>query len=240
MKLGLLLAGVIALETLVGCTARNIHTLPIDAPSAHVEHLEEKEFVVPDDVLIAYYNKANQRDEVWGTPSAIFINGYSLVDPIKRQRFNSFLLEKGFSREEINDYASLFRRDSILVRESLSDEDFEESLEHERFHREMKKLSNPDYKIMEEAAGTMMDRVEESYYSPAIDGNIDIYLVRARYGGDYIPGTLRNAVLGGTFEEFFTYLGGGEWVDGVEDIFRNEHPEAYDIYDRIRTDVQLD
>ncbi|MBI2551786.1 hypothetical protein HYW17_00590 [Candidatus Uhrbacteria bacterium] len=186
-------------------------------PNDYLRYLQTGEYVIKEEVFEAMVRTVDKRPEWLVQP----IGGYQaepfLASLSARREFSERLHELGVAEEKIVFYTGLFSTaDTIVFRETaLRDQDFLRALPHERFHREIKKLPNQEYKSMKQAAEEMMLRTTP-------DG---LLFVREKIGGGWY------AVAASTeWQEFYTYLAQGEFRDNAEDALMKDYPQVYKLY----------
>jgi hypothetical protein len=185
--------------------------------------LQEDEYVLPDEVFEAY---AITVDENLARMPESFIEimlpfaGYIEENYVDTKKEKKELLERlealGLSQEEIAFYFTLLTKpDIIIIRESSLDKNFVEFLLHERFHKKLHQLerqNKKEYKHLMKIGEKLIER-----------GLADFLFINV------------NA------EEFFAHLAFNTdraTRERIEKILMEEYPKAYEIYYKMKKEVE--
>jgi len=228
---------------------------PDELTNRNLGLLQENEFVIENDVFDAYARTVDKTPEWLSNP----IGGYLAVNYIdkrsERKEFSERLKKLGIPKSKSSAFYRLFTTSGIIVfrKSALSDSCFGDYLGHERFHKEMRRLSRKDYKYMADVAyeiarkrvgfedaiadkerwGITEDEVAISQWV----GLKDVGLLEEKiYPGQTSGGGYKCAVSMNP-GELYPYLAGGKFRERVENYLRREHPMAYDLYSKIRAKV---
>lgn len=197
----------------------------IEDPNNYLEYLREREFVIQDEIFDSYARTVDKRPRWLSNPVGGYMSKNYLDKKEEIVEFRRRLEKLGLSKKEVGFYESLFTStDLIIFRESILkipensiDIDFLEALPHERFHKQVKRLSKKEFGVLERGAKGIMNKYEEKFSS-----------------GSFAAAAKMN------WEEFYTYLAQGEFGKKIEDALEKNYPEAYKIYAKIRDDCRLE
>jgi len=203
----------------------------LEDPNEYLKYLEDREFVIKNEIFDSYARTVDKRPEWLGNPVGGYMSENYLDKKVEVEEFRGRLAKLGLSQGEIKFYESLFAStDLIIFRESILKENlFLKALPHERFHKTIKRVSNDEYKTMRQAAQEIMDRRDKQ----------DLHFIREKYYegktsfGFYVAAASMN------WEEFYTYLAQGEFDDSVEQTLKTDYPEVYGLFNKIRESCKL-
>lgn len=193
--------------------------------------LRPDEYVIPNEVFDTYKNLVDSRQ---GFLKGVSSGGYISRDRLEAtgtvKQFRTALTEKGLPENQIDLYERLLRSaDTIVFAERVFIRDFIlTAIPHERFHKEMKRLSSADYEYMKKVA-------DEIRHIPGPGGAGSFLKEKVPQGG-----FLSMAAQTGSFEEFYAYMADGAWTEEVEQKLAEQSPRAYRMYLRIKEQTRLD
>lgn len=229
---------------------RNNAGLMTDDPYGNMRYMKNGEFIIPDNVMGVYRSvlDSTSRNTVAG---AHIDDDHLTTEGDRSERFSGGLRGLGYSDEDINTfYTILTAAGNIVVTESaLHDSTFTGILSHERYHKEMGLLSDDELDLLHGAYEDLIDRTiphdsAEAYGIPDNVANVrkehneKIYMVMDQLSRGCI-GCARQVVQG-NWREFYPRLSDGLFEDRAEEALRKDHPEAFEIFDRIREDVRIE
>lgn len=203
----------------------------LEDPYGYLKYLEDREFVVKNEIFDAYARTVDKRPEWLGQPVGGYLSENYLDTKAEVKEFRKRLAKLGLSQDEIRFYEVPFTStDLIIFRESiLKEEDyFLKVLAHERFHKEIKRLSNKEYQVMRQAAQEIMSRKDEDGRYPFSEK----WYPGKRVSGLYLATAQTN------WEEFYTFLAQGEFEPLAEDLLKGYYPEAYEIFERLKSSTE--
>lgn len=246
MAMGATVLGLGGIETVLssGCATRKIGLKneeiheglerfyrEIEDPNEYLKYLEDREFVIKNEIFDSYARTVDKRPEWLSSPVGGYISENYLDKKEEQEEFRERLVRLRLSQDETKFYESLFTSSDIIIfRESiLKEEFFLKALSHERFHKAMKHLSNDEYKLMKQAAREIMNRRDEK----------DMHFVREKYYKGKTSFGFYTAAASMNWEEFYTYLAQGEFDDSVEQALKTDYPEVHALFDRIRESCKL-
>jgi len=229
--------------------------------------LREREFIIPSDVFDTYARAADERNRKDDEPTAeggYILNGKSILSPKKTRFFTNELRSKGYSKEDIKFYTSLFKSNDIIILKADSYTSLVKRVQHERMHQELENLKRNDrrsYEILERARKGLRGKhysIDEAERSGLFD---ESEIADARY----IEGFARKkypdcqqllsvvGMKGNGFEsffyimklsenpdEFYPFLAQGVLEERAENCLEQEYPEAYRIYSELKEKCALD
>lgn len=207
--------------------------------------LNDDEIVIPDKVMEAFYQTLD-KDSFTQGGSAFggYLDKNYLSDKDRQNEFMERLSKIGYSKKEAQDFlAKLQKPGQIIFSEgSLEDSSFENYLTHERFHREMKGLSQEKINKLQEAAQEIMSRrrqlKQEEKAIAEKTGSTDMPFLEVQNRDPHAqvdPAFLAQL----RWDEFYAYLSVGTYVPDVEKALEKDHPEAYQIYSEIKNKCQV-
>jgi len=205
-----------------------------------IEQLGENEHIVPDDVMIAYALTLDKDFPMAGFHPGVAIDA-NYFTAARRDEFVGRLRDLDLKPKEINFYYNLFATPGTIImsEHSLEDGTFEWMLPHERFHIELDKLPQEDYDYMIDVANYFIERDRPcSDIVQRISGMENCPFIEARASSGYNGINLHYAASRQP-EEFYTYMAQGVMTDEIENALREEHPRAYELFDKIREDCKL-
>jgi len=203
----------------------------IEDPNGYLKYLEDREFVIKNEIFDSYSNTVDKRFNGAATPVGGYIARNYLDTTEEQEELRQRLDQLGISKNDISFYEKLFiSSDVIILRESiLKKNDFLETLSHERLHKKLQYLKIDDYKIMAKASRDLMRRQDENG-----DNLIkEKYSESKTFFGLYIFAAAMN------WEEFYTYLAQGEFDDSAEQILKDNYLAAYKIFNEIRESCKI-
>lgn len=186
------------------------------------------EYIAPNAVFECY---VKMREPDAFEPQAVYIN--SKLPKSKIKQFKQYLEAAGYSSIDADLYCRLFSEiGNIIYKEDVfrrSQKEIEGILKHERTHYLVDRLSKKEKKTLHKAWEALRSKQ---------DGNF----IKARTDNVFITNQAQNAVL--TFilwtreQEFLPYLVQGLVAECVIDTLRCRFPDAYQIYERIKHEVE--
>lgn len=206
----------------------------IKDPNDYLKYLKNREVIVRDEIFDAFSKtvdkistRVDNKEPVGGYLARNFLDTKTA-----QQEFQDRLKTLGLTGEEVGFYQKLFSSsDLIIFRESiLQTEYFLYALPHERFHKNLGHLDDEEYIIMAEAAKKVITRYKED--------RLYLYLQEERAKGKNTYRTSAPAA-GNNWEEFYTYLAGGDFGKEPEKLLAQEYPKAYQIYQEILESTKL-
>lgn len=198
----------------------------LEDPNGHLKYLEDREFIIKNEIFDAYAQTVDKRPKWLGSPIGGYMSQSYLDRKEEVEEFREKLAELGLSRNEAEFYESLFASSDIIIfRESiLKKRLFLKALPHERFHKAIAWLNDGEYRIMTEAAQEIMKSKDDR----------GVCLVAERYYENKVSFGFYTAAASMDWEEFYTYLAQGEFDDSVERALKDGYPKAYGIFSRIK------
>lgn len=195
-------------------------------PNNYSEMLKRGEFVIPDEVMLAYAKTVDKRS---GAEYREPLGGYLAKNYLDKkeeiEEFKKRLAAAGLNAGEISKYKQLLTADDDIVfaAGALSRKDFPNILHHERAHSLMHKLNEKELKILLEAAQAAGKKFTEDIgsggnWTMAINMNpLQIY--------SYLIGAPADNDMGKENKQFFT------------EFLQKNHPEAYKIFLNLKSDA---
>lgn len=136
-----------------------VHKKSVD-PFQYLQYFKENEFIVPDAVFESYVRAIGaDKGKVVSQEGGYFSINY-LFTQERRESFQKELEPLGLEADVVGYYNKLFTSSGVIIfRESLlENERIKEGLPHERFHEEIKKLSNEDKAYLFSVAENLLRR----------------------------------------------------------------------------------
>jgi hypothetical protein len=202
----------------------------LEDPNGYLEYLEDREFVIQNEIFDAYAKTVDKRPHWGGDPVGGYLSKNYLDKKVEVEEFAERLAKLKLSKNEIKFYESLFTStDLIIFRESiLQQEFFLKALPHERFHMKMKELDSKEYNYMMKVAKNLLSRTDKDNF----------HFVTENMDSKYVGGFAKMQAHMNP-EEFYTYLAQGEFVPEAEEAFKNEFPDAYEVFSKIKESCKL-
>jgi len=200
----------------------------IEDPNDYLKYLEEREFIVKNEILQAYAQVVSSgpkfRGDVWGG----YISKNFLDTKKEKAAFRKKLIEICLSKKEAQFYEKFLSSSDIIVfpDKILENEFFLKALPHERMHREFKKLPKKIREKMYQAVKDFMWEEKEGTQS-------ELRILERTYPGKFSGG---GAIVEISLnpEEFYTYLAQGELEESTEIEFAKMYPQEYKQYSLIK------
>jgi len=228
----------------------------IEDKFGYLKHLKDNEYIVPDDVFIAYAETVSVAkpfdQDIKVPPEAHYIKQSYLDTNQKRENFVFRLKKLKLSDYDINIYYAIFNTEKIIVlRFSVFKSGFIKiSLPHERIHYEIDKLSESELKVIREAEEELIKtRIDftkakdegllteseieshESYKEIARKNPRSAELINSMKAIEVkSPKGFREISISQNWTEFYCYLATGDIYDRAEKLLQRSYPEAYRIF----------
>lgn len=186
------------------------------------KYLRKDEYIVPQKVLNIFASLVDPNNFLGNEPGGGYININHCNSPDFKKSFEEKSRGVGFNEEEIKEYLKIFNgKKIILIGDDTEETKFLDYLIHERFHKEVKKLSKQDY-------GLLMSVAKKICFEEREDGS---RVVKENY--IYFPNYNRGFALSSAClnpEEFYAYLIGEVFHPETLEYFKKKYPEAHEIY----------
>ncbi|HIG92659.1 TPA: hypothetical protein HA242_01115 [Candidatus Woesearchaeota archaeon] len=254
------LAGValLGLEGLLGCSTMNFPIMkdsdlllkyaqrtrmPQEDPHNYARFLQSGEFTVPDEAFDSYAHIVDPQGS--GGTMGGYIS-HNRLEPGKLNEFTQQLARRGYSKENIAQFATLFSTSKqIVFKQSLLQKRFFlKALPHERYHREMHELQSEELVVLKAAYQDLIHREYTIQQATQTAGlfDADEIDVAQRYGVESLYIVASTPEDGGfsrmssemKWDEFYPYLAQGAFMPRAERILQQEFPEAYAIHLRLK------
>lgn len=209
--------------------------------------LEENEYVVPANVMQSFYLSFDS-SLPFGGAAGVALKKDWLSNPEIKSRFVTNLQERGYSEVDINRYVDIFSPDenTLIIVDDSNLSNARKFLTHERFHLEMGKLSEDDYKLMMEVAKELKKVNLPHSEDEKRRLDLEFAKMKEKYGEEadeikeslYAKKLLPDNAINGNLEEFFAYSATEKrHGDLIEPYIQATSGKAYEIYSKIKKRV---
>ena len=212
---------------------RELEHQQLEIPEKYVQLLKSTEFFVPDEIMDMYADSIipeNERFRGGGvSPMGTHINFNFLSQGNNLGNFLDTMVAKGIPSEKAAYYAHLFFiRGHIILSKKTSDigiNQFSETLQHERVHREIKHLTTSEVSILKKAAKSLLK----------LKGGDGLWLVRGIKGTGHITMSAHM-----NWEEVYCYIADSRMHPQVRSKLQEQFPEAYEIFTHIEKNTETE
>jgi len=207
--------------------------------------LEENEHFVPGEVMDSLFKAFDSQPKVGGA-GGVFLEANFLMQDKVRTNFISSLRSKKFDRVQIYKYLRIFSQPgTLLVVEDDSLGQIKEYFSHERFHRELKKLSPENYDFMMEVAKKLkkirlpLTPAEKAITDRTFDNLRKQYGDKAEEVREHLDAKrlFSDVIHRSGPEEVYAHTATNPKYKHVEPYIQKTSPKAYALYEKIKARV---